>query len=239
MTDAALSSLQLQSVLTRQMEIIADNLANLSTPGFRSEMMAQFPDAIGQAPKETRFAAPLGIVRDIREGNLTHTGNSLDLAIQGKGFFVVRTPEGERYTRNGRFSLDTEGRIVNSSGYPVLGDDGQPITIPADSGPITIGADGTVSSPTNTLGTIGVASFDKEGAMLRAGSTLFAPGDQLPKPAEQARIIQGTIEESNVKAVMQITKMIDVTRSYAQAQRIVDTEQERLSRAIRIITNTA
>lgn len=239
MTDAALSSLQLQSVLTRQMEIIADNLANLSTPGFRSELMAQFPDALGPAAKETRFAAPLGIVRDIREGNFTHTGNSLDLAIQGKGFFVVRTPEGERYTRNGRFSLDTEGRIINSDGFPVLGDDGQPITIPANSGAITVAPDGTVSSPTNTLGTIGVVAFDNEGAMIRSGNTLFTPGDQTPRPAEQARVIQGSIEESNVKAVLQITEMIGVTRSYTQAQRIVESEQERMRRAIRILTNTA
>lgn len=238
MSDAALSSLQLQTVLSRKMEIIADNIANISTPGFKAEMMAVIPEGDGTAPKDELMAVPLGLVRDIRAGDFNHTGNSLDLAIKGDGFFVVQTPQGERYTRNGRFQLDGDGRIVNSNGYPVLGDGGGAITVPAGSGALSISRDGTISTDAGNIGTIGVVNFANQRTMQRAEGGLFIANEP-PVPAEDAEIIQGSIENSNVKAVIQITEMIQVTRSYQQAQRIVDSENERITRAIRSLTQVS
>lgn len=238
MSDAALSSLQLQTVLSRQMEIIADNIANISTPGFKAEMMAVIPEGDGVAPKDELMAVPLGLVRDVRAGDFNHTGNSLDLAIKGEGFFVVETPNGERYTRNGRFQLDGDGRIVNSNGYPLLGDGGGAITVPAGSGTLSISRDGTISTDAGNIGTIGIVTFANQRTLQRADGGLFIANEP-PLPAEEAEVIQGSIENSNVKAVVQITDMIRVMRSYQQAQRIVDSENERVTRAIRSLTQTS
>lgn len=238
MSDAALSSLQLQTVLGRQMEIIADNIANISTPGFKAEMMAVTPEGDGTAPKDELMAVPYGLVRDIRAGDFTHTGNGLDLAIKGDGFFVVQTPAGERYTRNGRFQLDGDGQIVNSNGYPVLGDGGGAITVPAGSGNLSISRDGTISTDAGNIGTIGIVTFANQRTMERADGGLFI-ANEAPVPAEEAEIIQGSIENSNVKAVVQITEMIQVMRAYQQAQRVVDSENERVTRAIRSLTQVS
>jgi flagellar basal-body rod protein FlgF len=238
MSDAALSSLQLQTVLSRKMEIIADNIANISTPGFKAEMMAVIPEGDGTAPKDELMAVPYGLVRDIRAGDFTHTGNSLDLAIKGDGYFVVQTPAGERYTRNGRFQLDADGRIVNSNGYALLGDGGGAITVPQGSGAVSVGRDGTITTDAGNVGTIGIVSFTNPRALVRADGGLFI-ANEAPVPAEKAEIIQGSIENSNVKAVVQITEMINVLRSYQQAQRIVDSENERVTRAIRSLAQVS
>lgn len=238
MSDAALSALQQQTVLGRRMEIIADNIANISTPGFKAEMMAVIPEGEGAGPKNEQMAVPLGLVRDIRAGDFTHTGNELDLAIKGDGYFVVQTPDGERYTRNGRFQLDGDGRIVNSSGYPLLGDGGGAITVPGGSGKLSISRDGTISNGAGNIGTVGIVTFDNQRALQRADGGLFIAKDP-PVPAEKAEVIQGSIENSNVKAVVQITEMISVLRNYQQAQRIVDSENERITRAIRSLTQVS
>lgn len=238
MSGAALSSLQVQMTFTRKMEIIADNLANMSTPGFKAEMLAIFPDADGVAPSDKRYAVALGIARDTREGNLSHTGNALDLAIQGKGYFVIQTPQGERYTRNGRFTLDARGTLVNSNGLAVLGDSGAPITFPPEAGKLSVGADGTISAASGEIATIGVVAFENEHRLTRISNGLFIAAEA-PKPAEKALVIQGSIEESNVQAVIQITEMMKVTRGYQSAQRIVQSEHERLRRAIQSLTSTS
>lgn len=238
MSDAALSAIQLQTVVRRKMRIIADNVANVSTPGFKTELLAQTPEAIGSRKEDTKFVVPFGLVRDTREGNFTHTANPLDLAIQGKGFFVVQTPEGERYTRNGRFALNGEGQIVNASGHRLLGDDGQPITVPAGSKRVTVGADGTISNSQGELGTIGVVAFNNENKLLRVSGTLYVAEDR-PQPAERARIVQGAVEESNVQPVVQITEMMGAMRRYQSAQRIVQAEGERVRKAIQTLTRAA
>jgi len=238
MSGAALSSLQVQMTLSRKMNIIADNLANMSTPGFKAEMLAIFPDSDGLAPSDKRYAVPLGIARDTREGNLSQTGNALDLAIQGRGFFVVQTPEGERYTRNGRFSLDAQGQLVNSNGLAVLGDSGAPITFPTEAGKLSVSPDGTISAATGEIATIGIVAFENERQLVRVSNGLFK-ADAPPKPAEKALVVQGSIEESNVQAVIQITEMMKVTRGYQSAQKIVQSEHERLRRAIQSLTSTS
>lgn len=238
MSGAALSSLQVQMTLSRKMEIIADNLANMSTPGFKAEMLLIVPESDGIAPSNQRFAVYTGIVRDTRAGNLTHTGNTLDLAIQGKGYFVIQTPEGERYTRNGRFSLDAQGRLVNSNGLAVLGDSGGSISFPPEAGKLSVSPDGTISAASGEIATIGIVAFENEHSLIRVSNGLFKTSAP-PKPAEKSVVVQGAIEESNVQAVIQITEMMKVTRSYQSAQKVVQSEHERLRRAIQSLTSTS
>lgn len=238
MSGAALSSLQVQMTLSRKMEIIADNLANMSTPGFKAEMLAIVPESDGVAPSNQRFAVALGIVRDTRAGNLIQTGNTLDLAIQGKGYFVIQTPEGERYTRNGRFSLDAEGRLVNSNGLAVLGDSGGPISFPPEAGKLSVSPDGTITAASGEIATIGIVAFENEQRLTRVSNGLFRT-DAPPKPAEKSVVVQGAIEDSNVQAVVQITEMMKVTRGYQAAQKIIQSEHERLRRAIQSLTSTS
>jgi flagellar basal-body rod protein FlgF len=140
-------ALSRQMVLRRQMDLLANNLANLTTPGYRGESMLFVEHLKPTQPREqVAFVQDLATVRDLRAGPMSHTGNPLDLAIKGEGYFAVETPEGERYTRAGGFTLDPDGQIVTVKGYPLLGKGGAPITVPPDSGAVTVARDGTVSS---------------------------------------------------------------------------------------------
>ncbi|MGE5145877.1 MAG: flagellar hook-basal body complex protein, partial [Candidatus Eiseniibacteriota bacterium] len=112
MLDANLSTLQLQMILTRQMDMLADNLANVSTPGFKNEMLAVSAKRIRLPGGTELIGQPMTLERNMDDGAFTQTGNPLDLAIKGSGFFVVQTPLGERYTRNGHFQLDNQGQLV-------------------------------------------------------------------------------------------------------------------------------
>ena len=130
MLDANLSTLQVQLVLTRQMDMLADNLANVATPGFKNEMLAVSAKRIRLPGGQQLIGQPMTLERNMDDGAFTQTGNPLDLAIKGSGFFVVQTPLGDRYTRNGHFQIDSQGQLVSPAGYPVLSDPAD--QVPAD-----------------------------------------------------------------------------------------------------------
>ncbi len=236
MSGAALSSLQVQMTLSRKMEIIADNLANMSTPGFKAEMLAIIPDSDGTAPSDKRFAVPLGIVRDTREGNLSQTGNALDLAIQGKGFFQVELPTGETaYTRDGTFQLDANGQIVTHEGYKVL----PGITVSSDAIDITINASGQVlmkiegQVSLSTAGQLQIASFPNDAGLEAIGGNLYtetpASGNgatAVPGSTGFGSILQGFLETSNVNAVEEISNLISAQRAYEMNSKVIQTADE-------------
>src|SRR5258708_687194 len=168
MDNSLLVSLSHQLASYRAMDVIANNLANVSTPGFKreaakfEEYVARVRPAEGQKGIQTvSFVKDAGILRDLSQGNVTHTGAPFDLAINGKGYFAIQTPQGERYTRDGHFSLDNNGQLVNSNGYPLMGDGG-PVTVTPDDGDVQIGADGTVSGKTGQLAKLRVVDFPNE-----------------------------------------------------------------------------
>jgi flagellar basal-body rod protein FlgF len=148
-----------------------------------------------------------------------------------KGYFTVETDAGPRYTRAGRFQLNEERQIVNSQGHPVLSANGGPILIPEDSIEITIAPDGTVSAGTEAVDRIGIVTFDNHQELRREGTSFFTT-DEAPQEAEDARIVQGMLEESNVNAVIEITKLIEIHRTYAANQQLLQDEHERARRAI-------
>ncbi|NIJ41142.1 flagellar basal-body rod protein FlgF [Parvibaculum indicum] len=226
MENALLIGLSRQMAMQRNMAIIANNLANMNTNGYKSESMLfdeyVMPVASEDSPdKSLSFVQDIGLNRNLADGKLEPTGNPMDVAIAGKGYFKVQTDAGIRYTRNGHFSLDAQGRLVDVSGNPVLDDNGSVVTFRPDEQDIAIARDGTISTDQGQRGTLGLVEFDNERLLKAAGGTLYTT-DQPEVPVEKPHVVQGALEGSNVNAILQMTNMIDVTRSYASAQKLVD-----------------
>lgn len=224
--------------LGRQMDNIANNIANLSTTGFKREqiLFREFlVDAQDGDKKVTHsYVLDFGSATDMSDGGLTATGNPLDLAIRGKGFFVVETEAGERYTRNGHFSMAADGTLVTSDGYPVLDNGGGYISLSPGDGAITIAPDGSLSAELAELGgiRIGLVTFDDLNLLTKLGGGLYNT-DQIPIDATDATVHQGMTEESNVNAVVEMTRMIEVSRKYQSIQRMIDSGFELQRTAIR------
>ncbi|HYM03740.1 MAG TPA: flagellar basal-body rod protein FlgF [Stellaceae bacterium] len=232
MENASYIAMSGQTALQRRMEVVANNLANLSTPAYKGEQMV-FSQYIVQPPGKLQlaFVQDVSTVRDMRDGPLTKTGNSLDLALQGEGFFQVQTPLGTRFTRNGHFQLDAQGQIVTSQGYPVLSDGGQPITVPSDANGIAVGPDGTVSVGKGSIGKVQAVTFAQPQLATPAANGFFVT-DQDPVPAEGTKILQGSIEESNVNSVLELTRLLDASRAASSMKNFIDAEDTRQKNAI-------
>ena len=173
-------ALSQQMVMRKQIGVIANNVANSGTPGYKADRLI-FAEHLtkpkgGDQVSYTRMAA---VKPGFMPGGITRTGNSLDVAIQGDGFFVVDTPAGPRYTRNGHFQLDENGELVTSQRYPVLGEGDQPVVLPEDAGAVTISRDGTVSGGSGDFGRIQLVRFaTTEG--LKKPSPWIATSRELP-----------------------------------------------------------
>ncbi len=208
-----------QMTLQHELDVIANNVANVDTAGFKLESLmvqtsAQTLPSGGAGPSVVDFAYDVGVVRDFNQGSLKRTGATFDLAVEGEGFFKVSTPTGERYTRDGRFSLDGQGRLVTQSGQPVQGDGGDIVIDPTKSAPM-IAADGTISQDGQILGRVSVVNFSSLSALSKDGDGLYRNVSNLqPQTNESARILQGMVESSNVDPITQITKLIAVSRAY-------------------------
>jgi flagellar basal-body rod protein FlgF len=205
----------------RSIDVIANNIANASTPGFKREVakfeefLKQMPPSEGEEkPEILSLVANVGVDRDLSQGSINLTGAPYDLAINGKGFFVIQTPQGERYTRNGHFTLDNEGRLV-TSGNTIVATEGGTLTIAPTDGMIGVAPDGTVSGKTGTLGKIRIVDFESPEKLKQEGATLYS-SDQAAKPGT-GKIQQGAIESSNVEPVTEIARMIEVMRAYEAA----------------------
>jgi flagellar basal-body rod protein FlgF len=243
MENALLIGLSRQMAMSRDMATIANNLANMNTTAYKSEAMLfeQFlmPDASEQSPdKRITFVQDVGQHRDLRDGSLQTTGNPFDIAITGEGFFRVETDQGMRYTRNGNFNLDAEGRLVTSAGDLVLDDAGTPIAFADDETGITIARDGTISTDEGLRGRIAIVTFENSRAMKKAGDSLYET-DQPEIAAENIRLVQGALEGSNVQPIVEMTNMIDVMRSYASAQKLIEQADQMRRQAIQQLGNVA
>jgi len=219
-------ALSRQLVLRRQMDVIANNIANMTATGFRAESLLAEQVPVDVGPRQTvRYVQDVALVRDLTPGSMIPTSNPLDLAIEGEGYFVIATDEGERYTRNGQFRLNELGEMVTPSGDSVLDDGGAPIAVPPGSASVTIAPDGTVSTPDVVLGRLGLVTFDDLQDLEKAGHGLYRT-EQAPLPAEGVSMIQGMIEGSNVQAVVEMTEMMTTLRAYQGTQKVVDAHHE-------------
>lgn len=221
-----------QLALQRRMDVIANNVANMATTGFKAEI-ARFDAVMEDAgePGDVAFVQDRGLLRDTSSGPIATTGNPLDLAISGEGYFAIQTADGPAYSRDGHFSLSATGEIVNAQGLPVLSNAGAPIVVPPDAGKLAIARDGTISVEGGALDRIGVVSFADEQAMRRAGSSLLTT-DEAPVPLERPDLVQGALESSNVIAVFEMTALIEVSRAFQDTQKMIEAHHDLERRTI-------
>ncbi|MDR0406815.1 MAG: flagellar hook-basal body complex protein [Holosporales bacterium] len=227
MDSGSLVALSQQKALQRMMDVIAQNLANTGTIGYKSEKTC-FENHIKSAGTNHNlsFVRERGILRDFTEGPGQHTGNALHLMIHGKGFFPIQTEQGTYYTRCGVFELDASSRIVTSSGDPLLDANGSPIVIPAGTKSIEVACDGTISVDQHILGRIQAFSFEDEQSLVPKGHNLLRAEEE-PVINDQAEILQGMLEQSNINPIYEVTKMIEVLRRYQEIQYAMDSHKER------------
>ncbi len=225
-------ALSQQMVMRKQIGVIANNVANSGTPGYKADRL-MFAEHLAkpQGGDRVSYTRMAGVKTGFHAGGISRTGNSLDLAIQGDGFFVVDTPAGPRYTRNGHFQLDENGQLVTSQRYPVLGEGDQPIVLPEDAGAVRIAKDGTVSGDSGDFGRIQLVRFATTEGLKKAGGGLFTTENN-PDPAIGSFVVQGSLEDSNVEPILEITRMIKLMSAYKAAQKAVESEHERQRRAI-------
>ncbi|MFO1127544.1 MAG: flagellar basal-body rod protein FlgF [Rhodospirillales bacterium] len=239
MENSILVAVSAQDVLRRNLDVIANNIANLDTAGFKAErfMVTAFPVAAArprtEVPGTTAFVRDLATVRDASDGRLSETGNALDVALRGDGYFTVSTPDGDRYTRDGHFRLDDGGRLVNEDGFPVQGLGGGPLVFAPEDASIEITGDGTISSDRGEIGKLRVVRFDDPSTMQAAGDGL-ATSEQTPQEVTEPQVLQGMIEKSNVEPILEMERMIRVQRAYDQAKQLVDREDERIRKMITV-----
>lgn len=239
MENTSYIALSRQMVLRQKMDLVANNLANLNTPGFKGEDMlfVEYLDTSDQQ-EPLSYVQNISLVRDLKPGPLVATENPLDLAIKDKGYFTVETPEGPRYTRNGSFSLNAERQVVTLAGLPLLDTAGSPLTVPDNTNAITVARDGTISSETGQIGRIGLVNFANEQGLKKVGGGLFDAEGQLPEPLADGEVHQGMVETSNVQGVVEMTRMIETQRSYQSASKLVEEEHRRQREAISRIASS-
>lgn len=226
-------ALSRQDALRRQMDVVANNVANMNTSGFKGQRML-FLEYLEKPTRQDRmsFVTDFGTLRNLGAGPLQVTDNPLDVALRGEGYFAVETINGPRYTRAGNFQLNENKELVDQNGLPVLNDQDQRIVIPAGAVRITIQGDGTVETEEGPVARLKVVSFADQQRMLELGSGLYST-EQDEIPVEAPQITQGAIEGSNVQPVVEMTQMIEVMRAYQTTQRIIESEHERQRTAIR------
>lgn len=231
-TYVALSQL---AALERQLDVTANNIANANSNGFKAERVLfesyLTPSDTGAA-EGTNYLIDRGSYLDDRSGVMIQTGNPLDMALSGEGWFAYELPDGQQaYGRDGNFVLDPQGRVVTSSGAQVLDAGGAPMALPpALAATVTISSDGVISSPEGgVLGQIGLFALPDRQTLSRAGGGMFVPEAEtagLTPDETGTRVIQGALESSNVQAVSEVTRLIDIQQAYQHALNLISSEDE-------------
>jgi flagellar basal-body rod protein FlgF len=219
MENAQLISLSRQIALQRQMDVVANNMANINTTGFKAEnilfeeydMPVARDRAFSGSDQKLAFTQDWTSIHDMTPGAITDTGDPLDVALDGPGFLAIDTPDGQRWTKSGALAIDNTGTLVDLAGHPVLSDAG-PIHFEPGETDVTITADGSVLTPSGSKGKLQVVEFDDPQALSRDGDNLYSGGT--PHPATATRVVSGAIERSNVSGVAEMSEMIRVSRAY-------------------------
>jgi flagellar basal-body rod protein FlgF len=234
MENPVYATLNRQSGLLKEMRAVANNIANASTDGFRREgvVFSEYVVRTGPASPSMSLANASGRFSDMSQGALVQTNGTYDFAIEGPGFFLVATPNGDQLTRAGSFTPSPDGILVASDGAPLLDAGGAPILAPVTARSVSLGADGTLSADGNPFAQVGLWEPGDPLAITRAHGVRFDPGGDV-LPVENARIMQGFLEQSNVDPVSELTRMIEVQRAYELGQTFLNKEDERVRGAIR------
>lgn len=234
MENAGYTTLSRQSGLMREMQIVANNIANTATTGFRAEGLI-FSEYVKPVERGASLSMGQGNVRNtsFEQGALSQTGGTFDFAIEGDGYFLIETPSGERLTRSGAFSPSAEGDLVTYNGFRVLDAGGAPLFVPPGAN-IAVSADGTLSADGTPLGQLGLVRPIDASDMEREDGVMFRTTAGY-EPTDDARILQGFVENSNVNAVGELARMIEVQRAYELGQSFLESEDERVRAAIKAL----
>jgi flagellar basal-body rod protein FlgF len=252
MENALLVGLSRQMVLERQLDVVANNVANMNTTGFKADN-SMFEQYLMPVARENRFEPAdrvldmvndRGTWRNLGAGPIQQTGNPLDVALNGDGYLVVQTPAGERYTRNGSLVINGQGQLVTADGAPVLGDNG-PIVFQSTDHSVMITPDGRVTvteaGTTNTesqRGQIRIVHFASPAQLQKEGNNLYvAPAGVAATPDPNTKLIQGSIEKSNVSGVAEISRLIEISRAYAQVAQLLSNQSDLHKNAISQLAN--
>jgi len=242
MENLQLIGLSYQMALRRQLDVVANNIANMNTTAFKGESTV-FEEHLVKTPsidptaRKLAFVRDLATIRDTDEGRIETTGGALDLAISGDGYFAVGTAQGERYTRNGHFKLNSDGRVVNEEGHPLLNADGSDFTLEPTEKDITIARDGSFSTSIGPKGKVKLVSFKNEQELKKVGDSLYAT-DEKPEPLKGSEVMQGSIEQSNVRPVIEVTKMMQLVRTYEEVAKAMAQADDMSRNAIKEIGQT-
>jgi len=238
MENAQLITLSRQAALRNQLQVVANNMANINTTGFKAQRV-MFEEYIMPVAEATEFQRPdhdlsyvadYGTRTDFMQGAVRVTDNDLDIAIEGDGFFVVQMADGsEAYTRNGAFTLDETGQLVTSDDRPVLTTAG-PITFAPEDGQIEIARDGTISTEQGVRGQIRLVDFENPQELVQVVENILTGED--PIPMNNPRVMQGALEQSNVQGVVEITRLIEITRAYTSAAKLMKDTDDLRQKAI-------
>ena len=233
-------ALSRQVAQNRATAVLAHNMANAETPGFRAtrplfadHLEAQRGARPVRGGESLHFAQDRSTWRDEAPGPVQTTGNPLDVAISGEGLFSVRTPRGERYTRAGRFSLGPEGTVVDMEGNALLDTAGNPLRVAPGDTRLTIKGDGTLSSENGEIGKLRVVRFAEPQRLVAEGDRLLAAAaGQAPETIERPALVQGALEGSNVRPVIEMTRLTAEMREFQFMAQFAEKEGERLSSAV-------
>ncbi|MEP1767153.1 MAG: flagellar hook-basal body complex protein [Sulfitobacter sp.] len=231
-------TLSRQSGLQREMQVVANNIANAATTGFRAEgvIFSEYVKSVDVGPSLSMGQGNIGKT-SFEQGALQQTGGTFDFAIEGDGYFVVQTPLGDRLTRAGAFSPNAEGELVTPDGYAVLDAGRAPLFVPAEAGTLAVSSDGTLSMDGTPIGQMAIVRPLEPLEMVREDGVMFRAdaGDEV---AEDARVLQGFVEGSNVNPLLELSRMIEVQRAYEMGQSFLKTEDERVRAAVKTLTET-
>ena len=210
----------------REMQVIANNIANAGTTGFRREGVV-FSEFIARLEGEPSLSMAHGHARhiDLGQAGLSQTGGVFDLGLQGEGFFLIATPDGDRLTRAGAFTPSGNAELVTPDGFPLLDAGGAPVPAPIGARAVSIASDGTMSADGQPIAQIGVWRPVDPLSLRHQSGTMFSADDI--EPAQEVTIRQGFLEDSNVQPVSEIARMITVQRAYELGQRFLDAEDQR------------
>lgn len=209
-----------QQRIMRDLEVAANNSANVNTKGYKADKNVFSSYMKHDANEKIAFGKISHTNTNFEEGSYQFTGRAFDVGINGEGFFIVRTPNGNRYTRDGRLKINELGSLVNSSNHPILSTDGQEIVFEDGDADPVIGSNGNVFVGENLRGQIGVVTFANLNEVRKTGSGLFS-SNQAPITPDKFQVAQGILEESNVNPIRETTKMIELNRQMSQASNML------------------
>lgn len=230
-------SLSAQIALQKRIDTIANNVANSSTAGFRAEEI-KFEQIISQTPLEpTSFTTSGETFLSRQGGEMVRTDNPLDVAVNGDAWLAIQIPGGIAYTRDGRMKMTANGDLQTLNGYPILDAGGAPITLNANGGPPQIARDGMISQGNRQVGALGLFSIGSQAKLTRFENSAVIT-DQAAQPVDdfsRAGVSQGFMERSNVNAVMEMTQLVMVSRSFDAVTNSMKQSEDSLKEAVRSI----